>query len=681
MSFWLPDDQVLIQDRALLVDTLSRYRRLLQGDGYAFWEWNLETGTYHCGGSFWERLGHDDIEELLTSTEFIQEYVHPDDFGFVYNALIDHLRNDTRVAIVFRLRAADGTYWWTQTSASSTRDAAGRVTHMTGVNFDLSYLKETEKALRLTEARHERVLAASNDGIWEWSATDANDDPKRAGRKGKFHTSYSFWKHLGYSEEEVDSLPESERLSVWISHIHPHDINRMRTVLQQHFATREPIDLEYRMFGEKGKMFWMRTRGNSIFNNHGRMILMSGINIDITQVKESEERVNKARRDAEKANRSKSNFLSSMSHELRTPLNAILGFSRLLVTDPTLDKAQNTNAEYIHEAGQHLLRLINDVLDLAQIEAGKLSLAEEAILPAQLVQESFNYCQSMAKEKNITLRFNGGDHLYKYIHVDRVRLRQCLLNLVSNAVKYNVTGGKVDVVFKDINGDLEIAVNDTGAGIEEEKQASLFEMFNRLGAERSSVEGSGLGLVLTKQLVVAMGGVLSYCPEAAVGASFKMLFPVVGLAEEKDEVDNQPESHQAKSIELNFNETKTVFYIEDNPSNIRLMESLFEPCKPLYLESELDPFLGLFAIRTRLPDMIILDINLPGISGYDLLSVIKNDPQTHHIPVVALSASAMAKDIEKGLEKGFDAYLTKPLDVEKLSAVFNRLFSAAEVAA
>ncbi|MGH1438759.1 MAG: PAS domain-containing protein [Cellvibrionaceae bacterium] len=681
MSVWLPDDSVLVDNPDVLKSSLARYQRLLYGDGYAFWEWNLNDGTYLCAGSFWKKLGYEDVDKTLSSINEAQEYVHPDDFAFVLGTIKEHLSHNKPINMIYRIRAADGTYWWTQASASSTRDASGRVTYLTGINFDLSHLKDTEKALRLSEARHERVLAASNDGIWEWSATDGNKNPAKAGVVGKFHTSYSFWKHLGYTEAEVDSLPESERMSVWKSHIHPHDLEKMRANLMRCFATREPLDLEYRMFGEKGKMFWMRTRGNGIFNNHGRMILISGINIDITEVKESEERVNKAKEDAERANRSKSNFLSSMSHELRTPLNAILGFSRLLSADATLDPSQVENAEYINDAGQHLLRLINDVLDLAQIEAGKLSLSAESVFPSPLVEESINYCRSIAGDKKIGLYFDDSGLSDKFIQVDPVRLRQCLLNLISNAVKYNVHGGSVNVIFKDQSGDLEISVNDTGPGIPKEKQSALFEMFNRLGAERSSVEGSGLGLVLTKQLVTAMGGVLSYCDESAPGASFKILFPIAGQADSLDAPLEQLSDDKPKNINLTFSESKKIFYVEDNKSNIRLMESLMRPSGQLLLLSETDPFLGLYKIRNTLPDMILLDINLPGISGYDLLKILKQDVSTRHLPVVALSASAMAKDVERGLEEGFDAYLTKPLDIEELSGVLNRLFTKEEAVA
>jgi PAS domain S-box-containing protein len=675
MSLWLPDDNVLVNNSHLLKETLSRYRRLLDGDGYAFWEWGLHNGTYRCGGSFWEKLGYEAVDDSVTSVDNVQEYVHPDDFGFVYNVILDHLRHNAPINVVYRIKAADGTYWWTQASASSTRDSNGRVTFLTGVNFDLSHLKDTEKALRLSEARHERVLSDSNDGIWEWSAMDANVNPRKAGRIGRLHTSYSFWRQLGYSEEEMDSLPGNERLAIWKSHIHPHDLPRLNHCLKMHFKTRGPIDFEYRVFGEKGKMFWLRSRGNSIFNTHGRMILMSGININITEFKESEERVRKAKEDAERANKSKTNFLSSISHELRTPLNAILGFSRLLAGDEALEKNQRENAHYIHDAGNYLLQLVNGILDLAQIEAGKLFLSMERIFPAAIVRESFTYCRNGAAERQIALLFEPNGLEYCSIYVDPMRLRQCLLNLINNAIKYNVDGGTVRVCFSEVNGDLAIAVIDTGMGISLEQQKNLFEMFNRLGAERSNVEGSGVGLVLTRQLAKAMKGNLLYSDALGKGACFTLYFSLLESCDgEEAAVNNNLVPYSAsQTVGLSFSITKKLFYIEDNRSNIRLLEAWLQPYSQLTLLSEMDPILGLYQIRSELPDIVLIDINLPGISGYDLLCVLKQDPLTQHLPVVALSASAMALDIERGRSMGFDDYLTKPLNLDQLFAVINRL--------
>ncbi len=678
MPQWLPDNDALFNNSGLLNESLSRYRRLLTGSGYAFWEWDLAQGGYRVGGGFWRNLGYEDVTGELTSADFIQEYVHPDDFGFVYKALMDQLRDDTPIDIVYRIRAKDGTYRWTQASASSIRDDSGRVTYMTGVNFDLSHLKETEKALRLSESRHERVLAASNDGIWEWSATDANINPRKAGRSGKLHTSHSFWAHLGYTEAEVDALPENERLSIWVSHIHPHDLHTMHISIRKHFATQQPINMEYRMFGEEGQMFWMRTRGHGVFNVHGRLILASGINIDITKIKETEERVRRAKNDAEKANKSKTNFLSSMSHELRTPLNSILGFSSLLAKDDSLDDSQKENADHINNAGRYLLRLINDVLDLAQIEAEKLSLAMEPLQPSSSVKEVFSYCKESARSNNISLVFEENGLQDIHVNVDRIRLRQCLINLVNNAIKYNVPNGEVRVGFFLESNEFVISVSDTGPGVSPEKQSSLFEMFNRLGAERSTVEGSGLGLVLTEQLVLAMGGKIIYDDDAAVGACFKLYFSIFEKSYVHPATINRRRRTEPSAVQLGFTETKNIFYIEDNVSNIRLLEEWLKPYPQINLISKTDPLLGLYDIRSSVPDIVLLDINLPGIGGYEMLEVIKADPEIKHLPVIALSASAMTNDIENGLKMGFDEYLTKPLEINHLLAAFNRFLANAD---
>ncbi|MEO0442120.1 MAG: PAS domain-containing protein [Pseudomonadota bacterium] len=679
MSIWLPNPDELNANPELLTYAMERYSRVLECDGYGFWEWDMVNDTYISGGRIWENLGYSaQIVGDLTKAAGVQEYVHPDDWDHLRSAVVHHLRFNTPVVnMIYRIRAFDGSYMWTQACVSSTRDENGRAIYLNGINIDLSHLKQTEKQLRLSQARHERVLSASNDGIWEWSAIDANSNPRKAGRIGKLHTSHSYWAQLGYAPTEVDALPETERLEIWKSHIHPHDFPLVVRKMMGHFKTRIPVDVEYRVFGEGGQMRWIRSRGQGIFNTYGRMILMSGINIDITEMKQSEENVRKAKEDAERANRSKSNFLSSISHELRTPLNSILGFSKLLAEDKLLDTLQRENAQYIHKAGRHLLQLINDVLDLAQIEAGKLPLSMETINPCELVREVFVYCKNSATDNNITVDFDPSTLSHCLVEVDPMRLRQCLLNLLNNAIKYNVNGGHVQVNFADVKGALEISVQDTGPGIPEEKLPYLFEMFNRLGAERSTVEGTGIGLVITQQLVLAMGGTLSYENIESGGACFKMVFPVVAAdVQTLKAIENSGNASQALS--LDFGSQKKVCYIEDNESNIRLLESCLSPYSQLRVSSHTDPIKGLYRVRTDLPDMVLLDINLPGINGYEILEVLKQDPLTQHLPVVALSASAMAKDIDRGLAMGFDAYLTKPLDIEKLSDVLNSFFTDIE---
>lgn len=679
MAIWHPEESILLKNPELLQDVLQRYGRLLRCDDYAFWEWGIADNTYCCGGLFWEKLGYQEVNTSVTSVDNIQEYIHPDDFGYVNAIILKNLRKNEPINMVYRLKAANGTYHWTQAAASSTRDENGRVTKITGINFDLSHLKDTEKALRLSEARHERVLSAANDGIWEWSAIDANDNPQEAGRVGVFHTSYSCWTPLGYTEEEVDSLPENERLAIWKSHIHPHDLSYFSTELKRYIKTRDPFDIEYRMFGESGRLFWVRSRGRGVFNTFGRLILFSGINIDITREKEAEDRVRRAKEEAELANKIKSKFLSSMSHELRTPLNSILGFSQLLSADKSMTREQRDNAEHIHSAGQYLLRLINDVLDLGQVEAGKMALQSSSVRPQEIIYDCFHYVKAEASKKNINLHFEAAGLSRKTIYVDSFRLRQCLLNLLTNSIKYNVDNGDVFVELSQLDGNLEIAVRDTGSGIAEEKIPDLFEAFNRLGAENSMVQGSGVGLVITKQMVELMGGALSYCQMSGSGACFKMSFPI--MTDNKKipskpvivRQENVPVS-MAPNLLLSSKQIKKIIYIEDNPLNTKLLEHWLAPYPQLELQVAHDPFLGLYHVRNQRPDIVLMDIHLPEIDGIQLLHAIRQSKATEDIPVIALSAGAMASDIEFALNEGFDEYLTKPLDLNKLIDLFNRLF-------
>lgn len=663
MSLWLPEDEILANHPEELKQALDRYRRVLDGSGYAFWEWGLHNDSYSCGGAFWEKLGYLSVDEAVTCVENVQEYVHPDDFKMVYDVVLSHLRFNTPIDMVYRIKAKDGNYWWTQACASSTRNEDGRVTFISGVNFDLSHLKDTEKALRLSEARHERILAASNDGIWEWSVGENNEH-------GRFHSSHSCWRHLGYSEEEVDALPEDERLSIWRSYIHPHDLIKMDRALKDHFIHKTVFDIEYRMFGYEGAMFWMRSRGQAVFNGKGRVILMSGINIDVTELKAAEERVSKAKDDAEKANQAKSNFLSNMSHELRTPLNAIMGFSQLAMYDEKLGAKEKYNSQQIYNAGAHLLELINDVLDLAQIEAGKIPLQMEPVSPYRIVQECFGLIESPATQRGIHLVCDPGINEECYVYADSKRLKQCLLNLISNAVKYNIDNGEVKVVFSLQTGNLELSIEDTGDGIPEDRKDELFEPFNRLGAEHSSIQGSGIGLVITKELLEKMHGTIKYCNVSAKGACFKVSLPIVIVDERSVAIESSLLSKATEPLAL-FDSAKSILYVEDNFSNIHLMDSLLKPYEKIELCCHTDPLLGLYHARTKKPDLIILDINLPVINGLELVKLLKEDPLTCNIPVVALSANVMSCDIEKGRQSGFDEYLTKPIDIQHLINVLN----------
>ena len=365
---------------------------------------------------------------------------------------------------------------------------------------------------------------------------------------------------------------------------------------------------------------------------------------------------------AEKANLAKSDFLSSMSHELRSPLNAILGFAQLMDSETTAaSPVQKANIQQILQAGWYLLELINEILDLAVIESGKLTLSEEPVSVEEVMLE----CQSMigpqAQKRGITVRFPSFDRP-SFVRADRIRLKQVMLNLLSNAIKYNRPGGQVDLEWAELpSGSTRVSVRDTGAGLSGEELQQLFQPFNRLGRERGNEEGTGIGLVMSKLLVELMGGVIGVESRPGEGSVFWFELDSSGppgLSDREGLPGAGSTVRPAPGARV-----FTLLYVEDNPTNMMLVQQLLARRPQMRMLRADNGSLGVEMARAHLPDVILMDINLPGISGIEALKILSEDPTTAHIPVLAISANAMRGDIHKGMEAGFFHYLTKPIRI------------------
>ncbi len=369
-----------------------------------------------------------------------------------------------------------------------------------------------------------------------------------------------------------------------------------------------------------------------------------------------------ARAAADKANLAKSEFLSSMSHELRTPLSAILGFAQLIETGvPLPTPLQKRSVEQILKAGWYLLDLINEILDLALIESGKLSLSMEPISLIEVVHECQTMIERQAQARGVSVTFQ---HLEcgVFIQADRTRVKQALINLLSNAIKYSAVGGTVAVECSmNTPQRVRVSVKDAGAGLTPAQIAQLFQPFNRLGRESTDDEGTGIGLVMTKRLVELMGGVI--CVESTPGKGSVFLIELNVTSAPKPAVLAMP--HSGVAVAPNGVPVRTVLYVEDNPANMMLVEDIIARRPDLRLLGARDGVTGIQMAIASLPDVILMDINLPGISGIEALRILMGNPVTAHIPIVALSANAMPRDIEKGLEAGFFRYLTKPIKVNE----------------
>jgi PAS domain S-box-containing protein len=409
----------------------------------------------------------------------------------------------------------------------------------------------------------------------------------------------------------------------------------------------------------------------------GKIIGASKVARDITERKrldqvlqEKNAELESARSVAEKANLAKSDFLSSMSHELRTPLTAILGFTQLMESgSPPPTPSQKRSIDQILKAGWYLLELINEILDLALIESGKLSLSLEPIALTEVVRECQAMIEPQAQKHDIRMTFPQFEVPY-FVKADRTRVKQVLINLLSNAIKYNRVGGAVDVDYTASTAErIRICIKDSGEGLTPDKLTQLFQPFNRLGKEAGIEEGTGIGLMVSKRLVELMGGVIGV--ESTVGKG-SVFWIELNLTAEPQPAAGAGEPTAVAQAQVHADgRLRTLLYVEDNPANLMLVEDLIARRPDIRLLTARDGIRGVEIARASRPDVILMDINLPGISGIQALRILAEDRATAHIPVVALSANAMPRDIERGLEAGFFRYLTKPIKVNEFMDTLN----------
>ena len=504
-------------------------------------------------------------------------------------------------------------------------------------------IQENTKAIALSEERYNLAIAGTNDGIWDWDL-----------RTNDVYYSPVWMKILGH---ESDPLPLL--LSTWLENVHPEDLALAEEAVQRHLRGETPIyEHIHRMKHRNGHYIWTSAKGKCLQDEEGQPYRFVGTITDITAKKEAEEELKMAKEAAEIANRTKSEFLANMSHEIRTPMNAILGFSDLLQGMTTDDRYQSY-LQAIRSSGKTLMSLINDILDLSKIEAGKLQLSYEGINLRVLINDIQQIFSVKAAEKGIQLFATVDESLPEAIAFDEVRLRQILFNMVGNAIKFTEQGHVSIQVSSTLSADqkiqLVLQIQDTGIGIAPENQTRIFDVFTQSeGQSTRKYGGTGLGLTITRRLTEILGGSIELTSELGKGSTFTLIFPSVVIETHVHQIVNH-----TQDIDLNQFIPITILIVDDIESNRHLLRSFFQSTDHKTLEAS-DGYEAIQMAKNHHPDLIIMDILMPNLDGQEATLFLRNNPDTSTIPILILTASLMT-DVRNQLEPYCQGFLTKPL--------------------
>ncbi len=631
----------------------QRMNLVLKGANDGWWDWDFVSNKQFHSPRWWEMLGYQP-DELPSDAHLWRRLLHPEDIGQVdrdFAALLAH--GPDVYEIEFRMQHKDGRYIPVLSRGNILRDPEGRAVRVSGTNADLSERKEAEHRINSLNQRQELAVQGAGYGIWEFALDSQLFDWDR-----------HMYAIYGFAPEAFDRSAES-----WGACVHPDDRER---AWQRFVDLRDglPIEaIEFRIIrASDGEVRFIEANGYMQRDSDGRAQRLVGMNRDITERRQAES-LRAAKEIAEMASRSKSEFLSRMSHELRTPLNSILGFAQLLEHDPVVKNADAVRQKigHISSAGKHLLQMVNEVLDLSRVEAGALTLSLEPIEVGRLVSDCIALATPQADSRNIRFEFSASAK--SWVRADRTRLRQVVTNILSNAIKYNRPAGLVAISIGGDNRHVSMAIRDTGSGLTPTQIEGLFQPFNRLGAEVSSTEGAGIGLVIVKQLVLAMNGTIEVASKPGEGTTFTLSFAraAPGAGETAKQTAIKPPTGSIAANGPRF----TVLYVEDNPANVELVKETLKLDPRIHLEIAIDGESGLVAAAKLKPDLILLDINLPGLDGYQVVKHLRADPHLAAIPCIALSANAMTNEVERARSAGFTDYITKPFDVDVLLSKIN----------
>ncbi len=607
--------------------------------------------------------------------EWVDRFVHPDDRAAVRQRFRDWLAGGSPLLQQeFRIVRPDGSV--RQLLSHSRIEGRPGNYDIYGLLQDVTEQRAAQAALR--EASERITLATHGAGIGTWEQDCAS---------GRVHWDEQMWRLRGLQPQaQVPDL--AERLAM----VHPDDRAPMLAEVSQAAESGRPATLEFRVQWPDGSWHWLSSRATVVRDDDGRVRRRIGVNWDVTDAR-SAQLAREQSAAAQRSNEAKSRFLSRMSHELRTPLNAVLGFTQLLLAggERLSPQARQQHLQQVELAGKHLLALIDDVLDLSRLEGGELRIAVQPVALGPLVEQTLPLVAELAQRFQVRVRSRTPE---LSLCADPTRLRQVLLNLLTNAVKYNRPGGEVWIEAQRSGERVRVAVCDSGRGMNAAELQQAFEPFNRLGREFDGIEGTGIGLPIARSLVQQMGGTLHASSTPGRGSRFELELPAATVgggrlagaataaaaAGAATPAGTPPPAQAAIAGPLpprrDGQVRRRLLYVDDNPVNVVLVQELLARRPGLQLATAADAAGGLRqALQTR-PDLILLDLQLPDGDGVELLQRLRAEPATAAIPCIALSASALPEEVERALAAGFAAYWTKPLDFDRFHRLLDALFGA-----
>ncbi len=649
-----------IDDAPRVSGHAHRLSAAAQAARVGLWSITVGAGEVDWNAQMYELFEMTGATRAPSLAEWIDRCVHPQDRKRMWGDCRAYLREGTGAfECEFRALRHDGGHRWMVLRAAADTSQPKR-RRVSGIVMDVTEQHNALHALRGADER--AALAARLAGIGTW-VLDLAPSVERWDEQ--------MFRLRGLEPRDTPPTHE-ERLDL----LHPDDAHVVLDSQQAALSTNDATDYEFRVRIPDGSYRWLASRSIPVRDERGRPVRRVGVNWDVTESRTAEV-TRQQKLLAERENRAKSQFLSRMSHELRTPLNAVLGFTQLLQeSKQPLDRAQSTHLGHIRSAGEHLLALINDMLDLSSLEAGRLKLDLRPIMLKQIATQALALVEPLAAKNQVQLHLEAAPG---WVLADTTRLRQVLINLLSNAVKYNRPQGKVTLTARASDSFVTLQVSDTGRGLDAEQLAHLFEPFNRLGIESEGIEGAGIGLVIVKGLTQAMGGTISVSSTPGEGTQFQLVLPsaVPHAPDVPASLRSQASGTESQLAALHEAEGGRILYIEDNEVNVLLVEQLVTSVGGLSITCEPDGTRGVARARAMRPDLILLDMQLPDFDGFEVLAQLRSHAETERIPCIALSANAMPEDIARAMNLGFTDYWTKPIDLKAFVANLRVLFPAA----